>query len=53
MIHFQLVSFVQSQNQKTKSTLSLLQKIKTLIGIENGIVSVFGLKHLSIKIQQT
>ena len=41
MIHFQLVKFVQSLNQKMKSTLSLPQKIKTLICIENGIVSGF------------
>ena len=40
MIHFQLVKFVQSQNQKMKSTLSLPQKIKTLTCIENGTVSL-------------
>ena len=41
MIHFQLVKFVQSRNQKRKSTLSLPPKIKTLICIENRIVSGF------------
>ena len=53
MIHFQLVKFVQSRNQKRKSTLSLPPKIKTLICIENRIVSGFWRKYLSVKIQQT